>query len=57
MQQKFREIAQHCCNMFIFYLLKQKMELEFKNQLLVPDRVSAIFFFQSTATEFFDGNF
>ena len=43
--------------MFIFYLLKQKMELEFKNQLLVPDRVSAIFFFQSTATEFFDGNF
>ena len=57
MQQKFREIAQHCCNMLIFYLLKQKMELEFKNQLLVPDRVSAIFFFQSTATEFFDGNF
>ena len=57
MQQKFREIAQHCCNMFIFYLLKQKMELEFKNQLLVPDRVSAIFFFQSTATELFVGNF
>ena len=44
MQLKYREIAQHCCNRFIFYVLKQKMELEFKNQLLVTDRVSTIFF-------------